>query len=56
MTTPEPKPRNYALWFIGLMLAVIFTCAVCGFLTLFTAPGQAIWRGFWQGFCNGFFC
>lgn len=49
MTTPEPKPRNYALWFIGFMLVVIFICAACGFLSIFTSVGRAFWEGFSSG-------
>lgn len=43
--TPTPKSRNYALWFIGIMLVVIFICGACGILSIFTSVGRAFWEG-----------
>ena len=53
MTTPEPEKKpgpNYAVWFLSFTLLLIFACAACGFLLLFTGVGRAFIDGFCQGF------
>lgn len=47
-TPPTPRPRNYALWAIAILLFLLLICGACTLLSL-TPLGDSFWAGFMQG-------